>query len=77
MQFVYVQKTVLINFCPSLLAHSHLPADMLLLFQAVLFELLINYEKKLSSELLLRYACITEHPKQQQSYTEILVILCP
>lgn len=51
---------------------------MPLLFQAVVFELLMNYEKKrLSFELLLSYACITEHPKQQQSYVEIVMILCP
>jgi len=34
------------RFCPSLLTRSHLPVDVLLLLQAVLFELQMIYGKK-------------------------------
>lgn len=61
----------------SLLTHDCLPVDMLLLFHAVLFELLINYEKRLSSELLLSHVSLPAHCKQQQSRVEIAMILCP
>lgn len=61
----------------SLLTHDRLPVDTLLLFHSVLFELLINYEKRLSSELLPSHASLPAHCKQQQSRVEIAMILCP